>query len=191
MTGVGINPLAAQWHRQHAGSRMPQARHSRLSLTRWDDCATVSFPGRLPDGPVSCTLPSPPMLQIFTHQSLDFLFAGFHFCARLFAGQKETLLSHLLCWDRSVNFCGATRLDAIQRPLCAYHGGHEKTARTIIRRLLMSECLLRLAYSPNGFPLALRSPFPSSRPRRACTVRDSLYRAFEAVLTLPQRLSEL
>ena len=29
---------------------MPQARRSRLSLTRWDDCATFPIPDRLLDG---------------------------------------------------------------------------------------------------------------------------------------------
>ena len=43
MTGVGNNPLIAQQHSHPAVSRMPQARRSRLSLTRRDDCATSPF----------------------------------------------------------------------------------------------------------------------------------------------------
>ena len=40
LTGAGDNPLTITKHSQHTVSRMPKARHSRLSLTRRAGCAT-------------------------------------------------------------------------------------------------------------------------------------------------------
>lgn len=49
LTGVGYNPLIAVEHWQHGVSRMPQARRSRLSLIRRDDCA-IPVSGHLSGG---------------------------------------------------------------------------------------------------------------------------------------------
>ena len=59
LTGVGNNPLIVIKHHQCAVSRMPQARRSRLSLTRCAGWAT------LPRTSTTSRFPPPPPAQIF------------------------------------------------------------------------------------------------------------------------------
>ena len=63
--------------------------------------------------------------------------------------------------------CGATRLDAycVRSIRIRQYGG-----------LCLRSARLRLAYSADAFPLALRSPFAKSYPYRDHTARGSLYR---------------
>ena len=85
----------------------------------------------------------------------------------------------VICWDKSVDFsCGATRLDALLRPLCAYY--HMLS--------LLTKFILRRAYLILGFVrFALRSPFGSAFTCCHRTIGNSLICKHPCLLTLPQR----
>ena len=82
------------------------------------------------------------------------------------------------------NACGATRLDGIDHPLCAYQ--HMQTidnGESAPSHILGKDSYIR----PLSVLFALRSPFREDILCCDLTIRSSLIEKGSAVLTLPQR----